>query len=263
MRPTWPILVAAALACAPAHAAKPSRREASQTRWYGAEPHTPLAITDRNGLRTAGQPMCAPWSQLRSRWRAIDSYGQVVGHAELSARDRYDVTRCEEVAMTRVDGADGVGLFASQAGPWRPAATLAWTPDAAERASLARLVEGLQSMVDASGAPAAAPLLFFRTPASASRPSAGHVVIGGDVLVVATLEPGGRWRLDYFENAIAARGRARTSFRPLAVFDMDGDGWPEVVFHMSFGDSWSDVVLHSDSDDAWRQAAESVHGASA
>jgi hypothetical protein len=83
------------------------------------------------------------------------------------------------------------------------------------------------------------------------------------LLIIARLDERGRWRVVYFDNQAAVRDLTAKGFRPLAVFDMDGDGRPEIVYHLDFGDSFSDVVLGSDNFGVWRPLAESVHGATA
>jgi hypothetical protein len=49
-------------------------------------------------------------------------------------------------------------------------------------------------------------------------------------------------------------------FRPLAVFDMTGDGVPEIVLRAS---GWNDVVLQREPDDTWSIVASSPGGSTA
>ncbi len=52
-------------------------------------------------------------------------------------------------------------------------------------------------------------------------------------------------------------------FRPVAVFDMNGDGKPELVMRSSGGDGWQDFVLEESESGTWHDAAISRGGSTA
>jgi hypothetical protein len=232
----------------------------------------PLAIAERGTVRNADSPCCAPWARRGERWREVDAYGQVVGTGEVTGGEGYDVTACYELCLAPTSGARGVGLFASSEGEWRPSPSLQWTPTGVDRASLTAFVGGIEQLLGfpaADGAsrsrPTPAPdarALYFqlRLTSSGEPEVRSFAVVGGPrAIVLAQRLPNGRWTAVYADHA--PRYVFGEAFHPLAVFDMDGDGTPEVIYHFAFGDSYGDAVLHSVSGgDDWERVAIGVGG---
>jgi hypothetical protein len=89
-------------------------------------------------------------------------------------------------------------------------------------------------------------------------------VVGGSTLVIARLQSNGQWVLRH----LIATGSCNNpkTYRPLAVFDMNNDTFPEIIFNGNFIDSWSDSVLqlvNAGDEGEWKIVAESVHGSTA
>jgi hypothetical protein len=244
------------------------------TRWLGADPHVPMAIVSDGRIASAGQACCAEWSRPGAEWRAIDRYGRVVGRARVAAAEGYDATQCYELTLRTAEGEEGAGVYVS--GGWTPPPSAEWPPTDAERASFFALAAHADAMFEASGfvdesdrgpAPVADRTLFFRAPGSERDESAPtrFAVAGGKALLVGALRPDGRWATSHLDADMSLSGYAPAdAYRPLAAFDMDGDGAPEIVFHESDGPSWADVVLAMEPDDSgrpWSRVAESVGGA--
>ncbi len=114
--------------------------------------------------------------------------------------------------------------------------------------------------------------LFFQFPAPKSASWEGRVdgagkpierprrwaVAGGPILVVAYLGDKGRWKA---ASVKAPLGLA-DSYTPIAVFDMNGDGIPEIVVRANDGPSFADKVLSLNPETmSWEEAAESPGGA--
>lgn len=245
---------------------------AGDARWLGFDPHVPFAVTSRGEIETAGVACCAPWAVRGARWQAIDRWGRVVGLAEVSGGEGYDLTQCYELVLRKVEGEDGVGLFVSPG--WTSPPSAEWTPQPAERASLATLVAHADAlfpprMDDGPLAPIADRTLFFQAAPNEGNPEdpTRFAVVGGRVLVVAGKTEPGAWALSHFDSKMAETGYSPPdAYRPLAVVDVDGDGWPEIVFRESDGPSWGDVILRMQPDSTgrpWERVAESVGGSTA
>jgi hypothetical protein len=276
-------LLAAALVLLPAapRADGPASRSAtcsdhkpSATRWLASfRDRVPLAVSDRGAIREAGQGCCAPWSRVGGRWRSVDAWGQVVGEAVVKRRSYYDFARCYDLDLQVRRGRAGV-LYASATGSWRPPASAAWAPSAAERAALHRFVADLDRLIVSGEAaatvqPLAGRLLTFRVLArklTALPPPPNptrFAVIGGRYLAIATLASNGRWVLGHLEHGLTD-DRRQIVHRPVAVFDLDGDGLPEVIHHFSEGEFFGDDVLRLDPRfDRWERVARSVMGSTA
>ena len=236
------------------------------------DPHVPLAVTRRGEIGSAGQPCCEPWAVRGARWLSVNEWGRVVGAAEVSGGEGYDLTQCFELSLRTVEGAPGVGLYVSTG--WTSPASARWLPSDEDRASLGALVshaEALFPPADGEGEvpPLAARSMFFRAaadPREADQPTQ-FVVVGGRVLLVASKPEGGSLRVSYLDTGMLNAGWAPAdAYRPIAVFDMDKDGWPEIVFHESDGSSWADVILRMQSDSTgrpWERVARSVGGSTA
>lgn len=245
----------------------------SATRWLASfNSRPPLAVSDRGEVREAGEGCCEAWSRIGGRWRSVDAWGRVVGEAVVKHRSYYDFARCYDLELSVRRGRAGV-VYASASGSWRAPASAAWPPTAPERAALHRFAADLERLVVYGEAVLPVPplrerLLTFRVPArklgveSRTPPPnpTRFAVIGGRYLAIAALTPGGRWVLVHLEHGLTS-DRRQLLYRPLAVFDLDGDGLPEVVVHFSEGAFFGDEVLRLDpAFDRWQSVARSVMG---
>jgi hypothetical protein len=193
------------------------------------------------------------WATVGSRWHALDGWGQIIGDAQVSSRSIYDVTRCAELTMSKLRGAGENTLYVSLDSAWRPAAPAAFTPSAAVAAAFARLVAVRlddRSVEHAPLPPECAALAervrFFTGPAGA-RYAVGTSNVG---YLVAKLEQN-RWSAVTTQVTSPHEPGNSRCYRPVAVFDMNGDGTPEIVLRQSAGEAWGDLVLGRAADGAW------------
>ena len=86
-----------------------------------------------------------------------------------------------------------------------------------------------------------------------------YAVSGGRLLLIAWLSPEGKWVLTHMENDLTDFEYSPIlAYRPVAVFDMDGDGVPEVIYQWTEGSGCAQVVLQRRSaHGAWCAVAES------
>ena len=98
----------------------------------------------------------------------------------------------------------------------------------------------LPTAVDAHGNPVEAPRHW--------------AVAGGPILVVAYYGANGQWKVATVKRALGVTD----SYTPKAVFDMNGDGIPEIVVQSSDGPNFADNVLRFNPEAfSWEEAAES------
>jgi hypothetical protein len=207
---------------------------------------------------------CGPrsrWAVIGSRWQALDGWGQIVGTGTVRERSIYDVTRCAEltISLSTAGRIDGRTLFVSEDSTWRPSPSPAFSPSAAGRASFQALVDETINDRRAGRAalhPQCAAITervqFFAGQAG-DRYAVGTSNIG---YVVARLD-GESWTpiMTRIERYRWHPG-AVTCFRPVAIFDMNQDGVPEVVLRQSAaGEAWGDLVLGRDPDGRWSVVA--------
>lgn len=254
-------------------------RAPGATRWLAMDPHTPFAITTHEYIETAGHPCCAVWAHLGDRYRAIDRWGQVTGRAEIDGGEGYDASACFELSLRITSGREGVGIYASDGGAFSPPSSAEWQPTPDQIAALRPFVEEVEGMVTDpdlelwENAPPVPPLadrtMYFQTMSESDdgrreRPD-HYAVAGGRALIILWLSPSGRWVLTHVENDLTNLNYVPNDvYRPVAVFDMDGDGTPEVLYHWNEGPGWGQVVLQQETRlGRWRQAARSVGGSTA
>lgn len=244
-------------------------------RIMGSGPTNPFALVKKGKIAPAGQACCAQWSRKGSHWKTVDAWGAIVGEAEVTGGEGYDVTQCWELSMAKKKGSLGVGLYLD--GDYQPPASVAWTPNDAEKNALAKVVASLEvAMVpnavwdcgktNPPAEPFAKRSLFFTVPSdNGNGASTRWAVVGGPLLVLARVQADGKWVVRHVD-AFGADGCQHKAYVPRAVFDVDGDGDPEVFVHYDFGDGFGDVVLgrsHQGFEGKWELLAESVGGSTA
>lgn len=261
-------------------------KQARPSYWLGANPHVPLATVDGKSIRGVahrGKDCGAQsrWAKPRSRWHAVDAWGKITGHYEVSGAETFDVTNCREVSFTAVSGKHpqkpGAGLFVSDDSGYKPGDSAAFTPSAPEKKRFERFLGTIESAFVnqkplGKYLPWGQRTMFFdvHMPKDARwegrvdgagkplvRPS-HWAVSGGAVLTIAYLGQQGQW---HAAQVLPPLGLA-DSYRPVAVFDMNGDGVPEIVYQTAEGANFADVVLSLDTGTLrWSEVAESPGGA--
>jgi hypothetical protein len=98
--------------------------------------------------------------------------------------------------------------------------------------------------------------MFFRLP-SGER----FAVVGGHALALVQLDVGGAWRPTQEIDELSHN--PRWGYKPLAVFDLDGDGVPEIVVRIQMEEAWHDAVLKRDDHGFWHKVAVSIGGGTA
>lgn len=250
--------------------------------WLAADPHVPLAVVEGKAIRSVGKRgkecgASARWATPHSLWHAVDAWGQTAGFFELASSETFDLTACSEVSFTSRAGKPGAGLFVSQDSGYTPGESARYTPSAPEKKRFERFLGAMESTwVNqkplGKAVPWAKRTMFFqfappKDPSFEGRvDGAGNplsrprhwVVVGGPILTVAYLGEKGHWKAATVK---APLGLA-DSYTPVAVFDMNGDGIPEIVVRSSDGPTYADRVLALDpATMSWEEAAESPGGA--
>lgn len=246
-------------------------------RFVGEGPSTPMAVVKNGRIGDAGQACCASWAKVGGRWKALDAHGQIVGDVEVAGAEGYDVTQCYEMGFRTKKGAPGVGVYVQ--GDYKAPKSPAWAPTDAEKTALAKLVADLEKAMVPSATydcgdgpkaplPFAERALFFTMPKTvedAEGKVARWAVVGGPLLVVARLQKDGRW-IARHTDAFGTNTCLQRAFRPRAVFDMNGDGRPEIVMHDDYGEAFGDFVLGLDplgDEGKWEHVVDAVHGSTA
>ena len=236
-----------------------SAKETSDLRFLGLHPHGPLARVTQGKIQTPEPGACRSWGKRGASWLALDRFGRIAGTARIRALDRYDVTNCDELTLTRESGKAGVGLFVSER--YRPLEITAWTPSKDAERALTRLVKRRDRPlvkphdIDARNLPSGARRLFFRTPEGTRR-----VAVGGKALTVYRLERS-TWQREQ-ELPPNPEGDFADTFLIAGVLDMNGDGAPELVAHWAGIDGYHDLTLSLGSGSTrWRMVETGIHGA--
>lgn len=249
--------------------------------WLAADPHVPLAVVEGKAIRSVGKrgKDCGDegrWAHRKSRWHAVDAYGRPTGLYEVAGAESFDVTACREVTFKARSGKPGVGLFVSEDSGYTPGESASYAPSVPEKKRFDRFLGTMESSwVNqkplGKAVPAPKRTLFFQLtpPKDASwegrvdgagkpieRP-ARWAVAGGPILVVAYLGEKGQWKA---ANVHSPLGLA-DSYTPVAVFDMNGDGIPEIVVRTSDGPTFAEKVLSLNTATmTWEEAAQSPGG---
>ncbi|MFO0757672.1 MAG: hypothetical protein U0359_14340 [Byssovorax sp.] len=236
--------------------------------WIAAEPHVPLAVVDAGVIHgvTPGPKTCGAekrWARPKSHWRAVDEWGQVTGSFEVQKSLPFEDKSCREVFFKGQPASQPPVLLVSEDSGWKPGASAAWTPSEQE----ARHFERMASAVDelwvngkpkGKVAPLAQRTLFFQMASGESKRPTHWAVAGGPVLMVAYLGEHGHWKMAEVKSPLG-KGDA---YKPIGVFDMNGDGMPDIVYHVSDGPNAADGVLSLDAASmSWIDAAMSPGGA--
>lgn len=243
-----------------------SDRSPGNTRWLDSDPHSPFFVLADGVIEGTDRSCCASWAKKGTRWRAVGRYGEVTGVATIAGGAGFDPAQCFELGLKMASGVPGVGILASEQGSWQPPArSAAWTPTTAEMTGLRRQLGVIEAMLDLSpggGPPQPAfrePVLPFEIKADPQHNTKGgrFVAVGGRAFIVARLDDRGRWKVSHLETSLASSGGP--GFTPLAAFDLDGDGAPELMFHWNNGESWGDTVMRFDFQ-GWTTEATSTGG---
>jgi hypothetical protein len=246
--------------------------------WLAADPHVPLAVVQGKSIHSVGTrgKECGSetrWANPKSRWHAVDAWGQTTGLFEVSGSEPFDVTSCHEVSFSARSGKPGAGLFVSDDSGYTPGASAAYAATSLEKKRFERFLGAMESSwVNQTPLGKQVPwgkrTLFFQFAPPKDAASEGLVdgagkpverpkrwaVAGGPILVVAYLGAGGRWKAASVQTPLGLAD----SYTPVAVFDMNGDGIPEIVVRRTDGPSFADSVLSLDPETmSWAAAAES------
>jgi hypothetical protein len=257
------------------------RKPSPASYWLAADPHVPLATVEGKAIRSVGKrgKECGAtnrWASPRSRWHAVDAWGQRTGVFEVAGSEPFDVTSCHEVSFTGRSGNAGAGLFVSADSGYTPGEPVGYAPSVPERKRFEKLLGAMESswvnqrplgkMV-----PSGKRTLFFqfalpRDPSFEGRvDGAGKpverpkrwAVAGGPILIVAYLGEKGHWKAATIKSPLGLAD----SYTPIAVFDMNGDGIPEIVVRSNDGPTFADKVLSLSPETlTWEEAAESPGG---
>jgi len=82
-------------------------------RFLGNRPIGPLAIVRSGRIVQPEDAACRTLGPVGSRWRELDGYGRIAAEVVVSAKERYDITNCDELSVRRLQGRRGAGVFVS------------------------------------------------------------------------------------------------------------------------------------------------------
>jgi hypothetical protein len=252
-------------------AKKPS--PAPSSFFLAANPHVPLAVVVDGHVRDAvpaasrGQS-CGDrqrWARMGSKWNALDAWGQVVGTFSVSAKDPYDVTGCTELDFSPPSPQTKSHVLVSVDSAWRAPASAEWKPVAGDVHAFDALVAKTipDHAVPSTDVPSECKSIsehrrFFDVPGQ-GRFAVGTSNVG---YVFARLDSRG-WSIVASERTGTNRRFSALCHRPVSIFDMNGDGRPEVILRWSEGTSWSDEVFGIGDDGRPRLLAVSPGGSTA
>lgn len=258
-----------------AQADPPVHAGAGATFVLSGNPHVPLAVVHGHTItsaftdaeRSKGCGDKRRWAQRGSAWTAVDAWGQVFGTYRIRGSELYDATGCREVQLTSPPQSEETRLYISSDSSWHEPRSAEWVPSAEERRSLhvlsVRLEEGqTDDELPSTLSELHAQARFFEVPAGAGK-STRMAVAGrcGGWLVAEQV--GTSWKV--VTRKLQERPELRECYRPMAVFDLDGDGTPEIVlrFIEGGGEWWGERVVRRAADGTWSSVALSGGGSTA
>lgn len=242
--------------------------EKGDSFFLAADPHVPLAIVHEGTIKSAvesrghGCGKRSRWAKVGSTWRALDAWGQIAGSATVQFVDESDATGCAEVVFApKFHKNSGRFVFVSADSAYVPPKSARWSPTASAH-------EGFEGLLDAT---------LEREPQN--RQSERCTVIpersryfqmgkkklavgGGEGGYVIAGWGGKSWTLESKQLTPASAKSTPACYRPVSVFDLDGDGAPEIVMRYFEADVWGDVVLAKNERGQWTVIADSPGGAS-
>ena len=240
-----------------------------ESRWLASIPRVPLAVVSEGAIQPLGAECCVPWRDPGIAWQGIDAWGQPLAEAHVSGADDYDASGCWELTLSPAPTEPA--LYVS--GRWTPRPSAQWYPTDIEveafRVHEARLREMTESPdYHEPGYTKHRPPepVFFQLPPSDDRHNphpTKFAALGGTTLSIAYLADDGAWRLGALINDTMSPVGPADAYTVVAVVDMDGDGFPEVIVRSDEGPAWNDIVLHIDNPYlryAWSVAATGVLG---
>lgn len=252
--------------------ARRAHRAQSATRSFflAGDPHVPLAEVEGGRIsdRAFSHNHCGArhrWKTLGSRWKALDAWGQPMGVFTATSKDDYYAFGCAELSFAHPLRDDLSHVFVSVDSAWRAPASAEWAAPASKRATLAAIAKTriADDLVRKE-------LIWSQCSSIPERARYFHVPGRGDWAIVtsnagwlvARDDPHG-WTVRSFDRPATSPQYPSGCFRPVAVFDMNGDGAPEIVLRFSGGDGWQDMVVALGHDDRWRVIASSPGGSTA
>lgn len=252
---------------------KPKPPADTAAYFMASDPHVPLAITDKGKFvpfevpkKQCGDPK--RWATVGSAWQALDAWGQVAGDFTIDSVEHYDVTGCDEVAMKKKSGDDGAKLFVSST-TWKSPASVELAASDAEKSALGALLDGAVKLY--ATAPKtlqqgkdAFKIAYFTAPNpvdDGTHPIETWAVASGPMLVFAHVVAG-EWKLAHVSPPWD-RDYSVDRYRLVSVFDMDGDGSPEVIVNENNLDSWNEEVFSLVEPSGWSVVVVSPGGSTA
>jgi hypothetical protein len=226
---------------------------ASKSFFLAADPHVPLAVVDGGSIHGVGDhcTVTTRWGPVGSSWRALDAWGQVLTTRTVARSDRYDVTGCNELVF---GGHPAASIYVSSGSPWSPSPSREWAASSADRATFLALAR--------RRAPVPSPNAFCHGGAALPEArffdvgTAHHAVYGGiGVVVVARRDPSG-WVV-----VTTMTTPSIVCTRPVAIFDMNGDGVLEIVLRENEPGTWDELVFARTPSGTWATVATSPGGA--
>lgn len=275
----------------------PSDKRCSPThlqRWMAVSPHVPLSIVEGKKIREAGNRCCAPWAEKNSIWTAVDSWGQKVGTATLEAGSGYAVTNCYDYEFKANHPPNQPVLYLWQSLPYQDPTRVEWRPTTAQKESLQfihkrdmnadsawSLAHEATKFTDHEFAdthtkwedfacnevgegkpeqPRRTEPVFFQ--ATWRGVIHYYAITSGLRLRIYKWHPSKGWLAQY-QSTLSTHSLCQWA-QPWAVFDMNHDGYPEVIMHQTKGFLWSDSVLQWNSKNKrWKRVAQGVLGSTA
>jgi hypothetical protein len=244
------------------------------SRFLGANPHVPLAVVkdaEIASVASAGpRKRCGDpelWAKTGSQWLELDAFGQVAGTHRIALAEYYDFTGCTEVHFKRTPRRDATHVFVSADSKWKPAPSLQWKPDSDTERGFSRLLaavgKGFREEDSADTCTEVANDRLYFTEKGPDKETARRFAVGGrngGMQISMLDEKLSTWTSVFHEVQQPKSGFPSQCYRPIAVFDMNGDGAPEIIMRFSEGTFWGDVVYGRDASGKWKQLSVSAGG---